>query len=60
MACTLESDLSQNTNGNDEVIINVDIRRIRKKVRKKIVPMSCKGDLDFLCNCSVTVEHLRP
>ena len=60
VACTLDADLVQNTNGDDEVIIVVDIRRIHKKVRTKIVLMSCKGDLDFLCNCSVTVAHLRP
>ena len=32
---TLEEDLQQNTNGNDEVIIMVDIRRIQKKVRNE-------------------------
>ena len=58
VACTHEADLPQNTNGNDEVIIIVDIRRIQKKVREKIVPMPCKGDLDFLGNCCVTVAHL--
>ena len=59
VACTLEADLLQNTTGNDEVIIIVDIRRIRK-VATKLVPMSYKGDLDFLCDCSVTSEHLSP
>ena len=39
VACTLEADLLQNTNGNDEVIIIDDIRRIQKKVRTKIVPV---------------------
>ena len=48
VTCTLEADLLQNTDGNDEVIIIVDIRRIQKKVRTKIVPMPWKGDLDFL------------
>ena len=47
MACTLDADLLQILNGNDEVIIIVDIRRIWKMVRTKIVPMSCKGDLDL-------------
>ena len=37
VACTLEADLLQNTNGNDEVTIIGDIRRIQKKVRTKIV-----------------------
>ena len=60
MACALEADLLLNTNGHDEVIIIVDIRRIQKKVRTKIVPMPSKGDLDFLCDCSVAVAHLRP
>ena len=60
VACTLDADLPQNTNGNDKGIIIVDIRRIWKEVRTKIVPMPCKGDLDFLCNCCVTVAHLRP
>ena len=61
LACTLETDLLQNTNGNDEVIIIVDIRRIqKKKARPKIVPMPSKGDLDFLCDCSVAVAHLHP
>ena len=60
VVCTLEADPLQNTNGTNEVIIIVDIRRIQKKVRTKIVPMSCKGDFDFLCICSVTSEHLRP
>ena len=32
VACTLEADLLQNTHGNDEVIIIVDVRRIHKKV----------------------------
>ena len=50
----------QNTNGNNEAIIIVDILRIQKEVRTKIVPMSCKRDLDFLCDCSLTSEHLRP
>ena len=53
VAFTLEADLL--TNGNDAVIIIVDIRRVQKKVRTKIVPMPSKGDLDFPCNCSVTM-----
>ena len=32
LTCALEADLLQNTNGNDEVIIIVEIRRIRKNV----------------------------
>ena len=60
MTYTLEADLLRNTNGNDEVIIIVDIRRIQKKVRMKIVPIPSKGDLYFRSDCSVTVAHLRP
>ena len=59
VACTLEADLIQNNSGNDEAIIIVDMRRIWKKVRTKIVSMSCKGDLDFLWHRSVISEHLR-
>ena len=51
LACRLEVGLLRNTN---EVIIIVDIGRVQKKVRTKIVPVPCKGDLDFLQNCSVT------
>ena len=43
MACTLEEDLLQKIKGNDEAIIVVDIRRIRKKVRTKIIPCRAKG-----------------
>ena len=46
VTCTLEADLLQNANGKDEVTITVDIRRIQKKLRTKIVPMPCKGDLN--------------
>ena len=53
VVCTPEADPLQKTNGNDEVIIILEIRRIQKKVRTKIVPMPCKGDLDFLCKCSI-------
>ena len=38
MACTLEADLPQNTNGNDEVVVIVDIRRIRKKPERNLFP----------------------
>ena len=36
-----EADLLQNTNGNDEVIIIVDIRRIRRRSERKL--FSCRA-----------------
>ena len=45
--------------GCDEVIIIADTRHIQRRSERRIVPMLCKGDLDFLCNCSVALEHLR-
>ena len=58
--CSLETYTLQNANGNDEVIIIADTRHIQRRSERKIVPMLCKGDLDFFCNCLVTPAHLRP
>ena len=57
--CSLETYRLQNANGNDEVIIIADTRHIQRRSERNIVPMLCKGDLDFFCNFLVTPEHLR-
>ena len=52
--CSLETYLSHNANRNDEVIIVAGARHIQRGSERKIVPMLCKGDLDFFSNCPVT------
>ena len=57
--CSLKTYPLQNASGNDKVINIADTRHIQRRSERKIVAMLCKGDLDFLCTCSVTPEHLR-
>ena len=40
--CSLET-----SNGNDEAFVIADTRHIKRRSERKIVPMLCKGDLDF-------------
>ena len=57
--CSLEMFLLQNVNANDNVIIIADTRHTQRWSERKVDPTLRKGDLAFICNCSVTLENLR-